>query len=580
MRVKVSQKDPGFFTSVIVATIFLFSFIVLFGVGLKSSGLFDVDEAIFAQASTEMLQSEDYVRPTYNGEPRYHKPPMIYWFQSFSMRFFGETAFAARLPSAILGFLTVFVFFVFIERMTNHVRFALTSAAIMSLNVLYMIVAQAAIADMLLNFFLMSSTFAFIANMYSRDRSMMTTAIGGLLLACGVIAKGPIALLFPAIIVGIVAILKEHFWHNVKCAHPLVVLTAVLVGIMPWCVAIIKQHGFDFFEEFIWVHNIQRFTSDLGNSHSSSPFYYPLVLLLGFFPWSLLIPSAIIWIAPSFFRRMRGDDALQALPAIGLIWMLVVLVFFSFSGTKLVHYIVPALPGAAMLVAGRLDDITNKFRVFKIYMPLLMAFVLAFAAVFFALKFLPSGLLGEGMLAPLFDAASQKLGFEWPVKDEQLVAVLAQDVNISIAPVMIAGILVAGLGAGLVLLAKGYRQGTALMGVSMWLSLVLIVLGVVPVAYEYTQRPLATFAEKIKEVYKPGDKVYMAALHKPSVRFISQVPFTPLNSVSEAASTPEIRGRRIFVVEQDKSEELVGNLPFGRTGKNCEGGFCLVVVKP
>src|SRR5271154_6983533 len=63
--------------------------------------LLDRDEPRFAEASREMLQSGNYVVPTFNHEPRYAKPPVIYWCQVLCYRIFGENAFAARLPSLL-----------------------------------------------------------------------------------------------------------------------------------------------------------------------------------------------------------------------------------------------------------------------------------------------------------------------------------------------------------------------------------------------------------------------------------------------------------------------------------------------
>jgi 4-amino-4-deoxy-L-arabinose transferase-like glycosyltransferase len=63
--------------------------------------LLDRDEPRFAEASREMLQSGDYIVPTFNGAPRYAKPPLIYWCQTVAYRLLGENAFAARLPSLL-----------------------------------------------------------------------------------------------------------------------------------------------------------------------------------------------------------------------------------------------------------------------------------------------------------------------------------------------------------------------------------------------------------------------------------------------------------------------------------------------
>ena len=108
------------------------------------------------------------------------------------------------------------------------------------------------------------------------------------------------------------------------------------------------QHGFDFLNEFIFKHNIDRFIGGFGNSHSQSSFYYVGVLLIGFFPWVLLLPSAIWQVIRQFGTLFKSDRAENVLPLIGLLWLVTIVAFFSFSATKLAHYIAPAIPGAAM----------------------------------------------------------------------------------------------------------------------------------------------------------------------------------------------------------------------------------------
>ena len=72
-------------------------------------GLFDVDEAIFTQASREMIHTHTFSMPSYNGEPRYQKPPLIYWVQSAAMGVMGDASlWAARLPSALAALAAAF----------------------------------------------------------------------------------------------------------------------------------------------------------------------------------------------------------------------------------------------------------------------------------------------------------------------------------------------------------------------------------------------------------------------------------------------------------------------------------------
>lgn len=555
----------------------LFAFLALFKLG--NVGLFDVDEAIFAQASVEMMESENYIKPTYNGEPRYQKPPMIYWLQVASMHVYGQGPLGARLPSALLAIATLFVFYSCLLAASKRGRYALLATAILGLNLSFLAITRAAVADMLLNFFIISSTFAFLQALYSYQQKTMLLVVGGFLLAGGFLAKGPIAILVPAAVVGVAFLLRGNYWANLKRLNPFVVLGALLLALVPWCWAIFKQTGPDFFIHFILFENWERFSTGLTNTHSSSPLYYLVVLAVGFFPWAFFLPSAFLAVVSSFVRRVRSHSLEQALPALGLVWLVAVVVFFSFSATKLAHYIVPALPGAAMLLAWRLEDVPNR-PLFSLHWPVVMATAAGAAIVLGGLKFLPSALLGKGALAMPIGMLMQSMGATWPVEKPQVVEILAQSVPVSLAPLMAGCVVVLGLGYGLWLAIGGYRQGVVAMVFTVWMALILVVVGVVPVVYNYTQQPLANIAFKVQDNFQKGDQLYMVKLHQPSVRYISEIPFKPINNLNQLNDVyPPFNGTAFFVTKSQFAPQVITRIKANQVADECQGGWCLIIAK-
>ena len=144
-------------------------FFILLGVlyfwGHENYGLFDVDEAIFTQATVEMIEDNNYVTPIYNGEPRYHKPPLIYWLQAVSLNAMDAvpykdkiTPLAARLSSAICGFLAVFSLFMFTQILTQRSRIAFTAAAVFGLSLSWFVIVRAATADAAMNLLIITNT--------------------------------------------------------------------------------------------------------------------------------------------------------------------------------------------------------------------------------------------------------------------------------------------------------------------------------------------------------------------------------------------------------------------------------------
>lgn len=570
------QAGNGAVGSLLV--LLIVGFIGLFFFGLDKFGLFDVDEAIFTQASVEMIESGDYVAPTYNGEPRYHKPPLIYWVQSAVMDHFGVSVWSARLPSAFFAFLTLVGFYLFISGMTKNSRYALTATAVLGLNLSYMVISHAATADMALNFFILMATLTLLSNMYATRMDKVAQVIAGLILAMAMLTKGPVALFVPGVAVLWVLITGGQLGYHLRCVNPLVVGVTLLIGILPWCYFIIDAKGMEFFKEFWLVHNLGRFVGGLGNTHSSSGFYYVIVLLIGFFPWVLLLPSAITWLGTKGSKVLKSHDPMDTLPMIGLVWGVAVVVLFSFSATKLPHYIIPALPGFALLIAARLDEIAEE-GLSAINWLLFIPMLLLMVGVFFAVKIMPDVLIGEGgsfMLRTMKDL-SVAFDFTWPVRDAVTVAILSQDVHITIAPIMVGAIMLIGLTLGWIFLMQGQRVGTVIMAGAMWMSLMLTSLGVVPVVYNYLQKPLVSIGEMIKERHTDGDEVYFLAIHQPSVRFVSGVPFVAMNHVNQMAKHDVPEGDVRVVTKLERKQD-VQDLFNETLQSECLGGYCLMTV--
>jgi len=547
----------------------------LFLLNLGGTGLFDVDEAIFAQATVEMMESGDYVTPSYNGEPRYHKPPLIYWLQALSMGFMGIGALGARLPSAICGIITIFMFYNMVSQISRSNRYGLIAASVLGINLSFLMVARAAIADMVLNMLMLGLTLMLVGNILTFRRSVFPLIIAGFVLGFALLAKGPVAAVVPGFIVLMVVLLRPQVGYNFKCADPFVIVPAALLALVPWGVHLIKQEGFPFLQEFILVHNVGRFTETMG-SHSGQWHYYLVVLLVGFFPWILFVPGAVMGRLGTFWQDLRGDSPRDALPIIGLLWMVFVVVLFSFSATKLPHYILFALPGAALLVADRLDKIAEDKLSFVNWL-WMWPYMMAFGLLFLVLPFVPDVLLQRGDVYPVVERMLTNYGIALPtITDPQVLMVMRQKIDWGFAPTMIGALFMVGLTAGMLMMSRGLRQGVLLTVLTTWMALVLMVIGVVPTVYAYMQEPLARIAHEVKRVYNPRtDQVVYYGLHHPSVRFISGVPFAAKDSAQGALS---VDAKRIMVVmEESKLTDLTPYLPLS-SRQECFGGYCLIKI--
>lgn len=574
---QVVQKKVGIWLFALFITI-----AGLVGYGLNHHGLFDVDEAIFAEATQEMMARGDYVLPTYNDQPRYHKPPLTYWAQMAVAQVTDDVTLIARIPSAVFGFLTIFAFFVFIDKMTGRTRYALIASSILGLNMLFIGVARGfAPADAALNFFMVCITMGLLSNIYSQKPSLLTQVVIGFVCALGLLTKGPIAIAIPGAVVLFTVLVKEKPWGNLKRANPLIIGVFALLGLVPWAGAIIQTQGLAFFEEFLLVHNWQRFTSDLGNSHAGGWWYYLAVLGGLVFPWFWLVPSTFGWITKRFWRGLRGPDAAISLPVIGFFWMVIVVVVFSFSGTKLVHYVLPALPGMALMLAARLDDLEEKPLCFVhlIYLIPLMFLMAGFVWVF---PYVLDILKGNMQMPALIAEWMTQLDITLEIDDPQVMAILNQDIpmlrlgfDATAALLIILGVpslifMASGRFAGLILLKFVSAVLTA------WAAFVLI-----PVIWNHTQQPLAHIGKEIEQHYQTGDHLYFVEIHAPSVRLIGGVPFKEIPRYDLVRlSLPETReGRLMYLVEERLADEVQNQLHDRPNARKCLGGYCLVVAK-
>ncbi len=311
--------------------------------------LFDVDEAVFSEASREMVETGDYITPTYNYEPRYDKPILFYWFMSAAFKLFGTSEFAARFTSGGFGVLLVCMTFLFIKRARGELPAYLCSLALL-LNLEFFVYSHSAVTDMTLAFFLTASFFAFYLAVSEGEDRWFTAFWAASALAT--LTKGAIGLIFPVMVALLFIVATRRFAALKALFKPMDLLIFFLIT-APWFAIETYINGWDFFNAFVIKHHIKRY-SDVISSHGGPPYYYVGILLLGFFPWAALLPGALY----KGFKEIRGKEA--GLYLYASIWFAFVLIFFSISKTKLPNYIFPLFPAGAILAGLTFSDFFEK----------------------------------------------------------------------------------------------------------------------------------------------------------------------------------------------------------------------------
>ncbi len=344
-RGTVFDAAPAWVDPLLLAAIFGFS---LFR-GLGASPLLNPDEGRYAEIPREMLESGDFITPRLNYVLYLEKPPLHYWMTALAFRLFGETESAVRATGASAGLAGVLLAWGIGRRVYGR-RGGMLSALILGTSIGYLVQGRLAILDMLFACLITASLGSFlIAAAGNGWRGDCRCYSFFFFAALAVLAKGLVGILLPAAVVLLYAALRGRWDLLAGMRIPEGAALFILVA-APWFVAAgIRNPDFP---RFFFVHeHFQRYLTTIH--HRYEPFWFFVPVLAGLiFPWSCFIPA----VAVRLWRRGKrlGDADLFL-----AIWAVLVFVFFSFSGSKLVPYILPMFPPAALLIGGTLSSVAD-----------------------------------------------------------------------------------------------------------------------------------------------------------------------------------------------------------------------------
>jgi len=315
------------------------------------STLWDRDEPRFARAAVEMVESGDYLVPTFNGRLRPDKPILVYWLMSVPIRVFGAHAFACRFASAVGTGLTCLFTFLIGVRLLNT-RAAFWAVAVLASSLLCLVEGTAATADAVLLPW-MTAVMAIFVRAWDRGRCSPLDVLGmGAAFGLALLAKGPVGLLPAVVIAAILVLLRgQRPSPGLRFVLPLVAGMAIGSALfLAWALPANKATHGEFLRLGIGHHVIGRSARPLeGHGGRLLLFlpYYPLILLGTFFPWSLHLFGAV---SHTLSGRLGG----HAGRAILIGWVVPVVVLMTLVATKLPHYILFAWPALALMVGGTL----------------------------------------------------------------------------------------------------------------------------------------------------------------------------------------------------------------------------------
>jgi 4-amino-4-deoxy-L-arabinose transferase-like glycosyltransferase len=310
--------------------------ILLFRPFIGTVHLFDWDEINFAESAREMLLTHNWRMVQINFQPFYEKPPLFIWLQALSMNYFGVNEYAARLPNAICGIVTMLVVFN-VGRYLFSSRMGVLWALLFGCSILPQIYFRSGIIDPVFNLFIFLGIFFiykltvqndFEDNKTRRSNRRWNLLLSALFIGLATLTKGPVAILLL-----ILTASAYFFIHRgklkIELSEMIIWWILVAIVVVAWLSFDIAANGITFIDEFV-RYQIRLFsTEDAGHG---GPFYYHFVaLLIGVFPASALIFDS--------FRKNEHDDLSQHFFKRWMIYlMLVVLLVFTIVRTKILHY--------------------------------------------------------------------------------------------------------------------------------------------------------------------------------------------------------------------------------------------------
>jgi 4-amino-4-deoxy-L-arabinose transferase-like glycosyltransferase len=363
--------------------------------------LWDRDEPRNAGASLEMLRRGDWIVPTFNGELRVHKPVLINWFMMSAFAVFDDPEFAARFWSAALAAGAVLMTYAIGRRLFNASA-AFWAGVVLASNLQFAMLARAATPEMLFTFFLTASMLAYVLGTFRRGDPFAEApeppmprdnAVGlfpswpvaaGMfaLMGVAVLAKGPAGLVLPTAVVGLFLLVMRlprqqpadaapapwwrrvtratasifaprHFLRTAWSMRPITALLAAGIVALPWYIAVAQRTHGEWVRRFIIEHNLGRAAHPMeghGGSRLMYPltvlFFYPLTIIAGLLPWSLILVPVGIDAVKRVRRRDPWHDGYVFLAC----WAGVYLAAFSLVRTKLPSYMTPIYPALALAV--------------------------------------------------------------------------------------------------------------------------------------------------------------------------------------------------------------------------------------
>lgn len=509
------------------ALLLLLIFCVPFFINIGANSLWDGNEGFYAEPPREMIESGDWLVPTYNYVPRFKKPPFTSWIIGASYKFLGVSEFSERLPIAFAAVFTILITYWFGTTL-NGSGTGLAAAVILATSLKFMVYARQFAGDIFLTFFVTTALACFARSMLEAEPKTrnLYALLAYLAIGLGILDKGLVAVVVPFAVVGVFIVLVRQ-WSDLKLLfNPIGYLLILLLG-TPWYLLMIHRYGLEFIRINILQETVMRYVSNqLGGR--AIDFYFGIYFAEAF-PWSLfIVPVLGYWIRwlRKEWKRISLVEIRASLHLLPLVWFVFVFIFFSLSVGKRAVYIVPLYPAAAILIGyyftTNLYDTGRKVRFIHRAATLMLAAVCLIGSIVLFL-------------------AHRKLEYQTPL------------IYVSIASLVLMGV------GQLWVILRGKLQRQleilAVTGLLLIFSLTLLL-----PSLEY-YRPIPRFAQIIQQSAQPTDEVGTFFVDTPSLMFYTRRKIFQCADFKEMLEILDRPNQVYFVTRTDYFEQLQSKTP-------------------
>lgn len=502
--------------------------------------LFDWDEINFAECAREMIVTGDYLRPQIDFMPFWEKPPFFIWMQVAAMKLVGVGAFAARMPNAIIGILTLVAVYHTGKKIMNE-KMAQWWVLMFAASWLPHLYFKSGIIDPTFNLFIFLS-FVQVHLLRSSPTPWRHVLLAGLLLGMAAITKGPAAILIAMLSLGVYVLINRGL-NGYKIKHLLVLAVMAAVPALVWIAVTTGVHGATygkwFLNEFV-TYQIRLFSTE-DSDHGGPFIYHFIVLLAGCFPASIFL-----------FQYIDRRNESRRLPHDFTKWMWilfwVVLLLFSIVKTKIVHYSSLCYFPLTYLAALQLYRMSHDGKRMKT-----------------GVKYT---LLSIGTLLGLVIAALPLVGIYKAeltpyIADNFAVANLRAAVPWSITESAWGLLYVAGIWVAVIMMRNNFRKGMAVLCTVQIVMIQVAILHFTPKVEAYSQRAAIEYFESLadKDVYVHplGYKSY-ANLFYTNKRPNTSKEYQGMRTDKDGRQTPEPNQHWLLYGKTDKPTYFISKI--------------------